>query len=300
VQTTQENATERDSANTPKRRLTRRRFLAVAGGAAAAAVVGYGTLIEPNEIVVERVTMLVKRLAADFDGFRIALISDLHFSPFTGEREISATVEHINALDVDLVAAVGDFVTYVPFRDPRKSARFAEPCAAVLSKARSRHGTFAVLGNHDHATDAKIVAGALGASGIHVLQNGNRAIERGRSRLWIAGIDDALEGNADIRTSLTNIPVGAPVVSLAHEPDMADLMSRYPVSVQLSGHSHGGQVRVPGVGALYLPALARKYPKGLYQVGNMHLYTTRGIGVIGVPVRLDCPPEVTLITLQAA
>src|SRR5205823_10660930 len=158
------------------------------------------------------------------------------------------------------VGTVGDFVTQAPLRSNRASARYAEPCAAVLSKLVSEVGTMAVLGNHDHVTDPKFVAGALRAHNIRVLRNENVAIERGGRRLWIAGIDDALEGHADISRSLAGIPAGETIVALVHEPDVADSVSRYQVALQLSGHSHGGQVRMPGVGALYLPPLGQKYP----------------------------------------
>lgn len=275
-------------------------MLGLVGGLVAGGLATYGTVVEPNEISLEQISVGINSLPPEFDGFRIALISDLHFAPFTGKTAIGAAVSKISKLKADLVAAVGDFVTQAPLRSPRASAGYAEPCAAVLSKLNSPCGTMAVLGNHDHVTDPKFVAGALRAQNIRVLQNESFVVERGGQHLWIAGIDDALVGAADVTRSLAGIPKGEPVVALVHEPDVADVLNRHEVALQLSGHSHGGQVRMPGVGALYLPPLGRKYPMGSYRVGNMQLYTNRGIGVIGVPVRFDCPPEVTVITLRAA
>lgn len=280
-----------------RRAISRRRFL-LTGGLAAAGLAGYSTLVEPNEVSRQQITVAIKSLPGELDGFRIALISDLHFAPFTGETEIGKAVTAINELKPDLVAVVGDFVTDSSFRSDRANARFAEPCGAVLSKLRSALGTVAVLGNHDHVTDPNFVTGALKERGLRVLRNENFSVERGASRFWIAGIDDALEGAADIKRALNGIPAGETVVAMVHEPDVADDLAKQSIALQLSGHSHGGQVRLPGIGATYLPPLGRKYPSGFYRVGNMQLYTTRGIGVVGVPVRFDCPPEVTLITLR--
>lgn len=125
-------------------------------------------------------------------------------------------------------------------------------------------------------------------------------VEEDGARLWIAGIDDVLTGAPDLHNALRQVPVGDVTILLAHEPDYADAASRFPVHLQLSGHSHGGQVRLPLLGAPILPSLARKYPAGLRQVGNLQLYTNRGIGVIDPPIRINCPPEITLLTLRSA
>ena len=132
------------------------------------------------------------------------------------------------------------------------------------------------------------------------MRNQARPIEKDGQRLWIAGVDDVLEGWADLSRTTAGIPANEATILLAHEPDYADLAAKAGIDLQLSGHSHGGQVRVPGVGPLVLPNLARKYHTGLNRVGNLQVYTTRGIGVINPPVRLNCPPEVTLITLKKA
>jgi len=141
---------------------------------------------------------------------------------------------------------------------------------------------------------------ALADRGITVLRNSSWVMERDGQRLWFAGIDDAFELKADMHATLARVPAGEATVLLAHEPDYADYAVRFPVDLQLSGHSHGGQVRLPGMGPLILPALARKYHTGLNRVGSLHVYTSRGIGVINPPVRFNCPPEVTLITLHSA
>lgn len=124
-------------------------------------------------------------------------------------------------------------------------------------------------------------------------------VERAGARLWIAGVDDVLGGKARLSQSLQAIPRDETTVLLVHEPDYADLVRGYPVDLQLSGHSHGGQVRFPLVGAPVLPRLARKYPWGLRQLGSLTLYTNRGIGTTSLPARLNSAPEVTLLTLRS-
>jgi predicted MPP superfamily phosphohydrolase len=125
-------------------------------------------------------------------------------------------------------------------------------------------------------------------------------IETAGARLWLSGVDDVLVGKPDLDRALQGIPRNEPVVLLAHEPDFADQAAKYPVDLQLSGHSHGGQIRLPVVGAVFLPDLARKYPWGLRKIGALTLYTNVGLGTIRIPARLNCPPEVTLFTLRAA
>jgi predicted MPP superfamily phosphohydrolase len=123
-------------------------------------------------------------------------------------------------------------------------------------------------------------------------------IESDGGRFWLSGVNDVVEGKSDLAASLRSIPSGEPVVLLAHEPDFADYVSRHAVDLQLSGHSHGGQIRLPFAPPLYLPTLAKKYIWGRYQIGNLSLYTNPGLGTIGVPARLNCPPEITLLTLR--
>ncbi|MGE0407590.1 MAG: metallophosphoesterase, partial [Candidatus Korobacteraceae bacterium] len=232
-------------------------------------------------------------------GVKIALLSDFHFAPFTGEGEIRAAVAAVNALEPDLVALTGDFVSSSLDGSP-KPARFIEPCSRILAGLQAPLGRYAVLGNHDHSTDPSRISETLRSQRIRVLSNRNLSVERDGQRLWIAGVDDALAGKPDFDKALKGIPANEPVVLLAHEPDLLDESARRSVDLQLSGHSHGGQIRVPGVGAPYLPPLGRKYPAGFYQVGPSQLYTSRGVGLSGVPFRFACPPEVTLLELYAA
>ncbi len=283
--------------------LTRRKFLGqfLIGASALVTVAGADTaFLEPRHLVSEPIDVRLKRLPDDFHGFRIAQISDMHFGPYMGKSFLGQAVQLAQSFHPDLLVLTGDFVSH-PFGEfnGMRGARFAEPCADVLAMVTGIP-VVAILGNHDHLNNGKVVEGALHDRGIQVLRNRSLPLERGRSRIWIAGVDDALVQAADLTKTLRDVPASEAVVLLAHEPDFADYAARFPVDLQLSGHSHGGQVRLPGIGALILPRLAEKYPEGLNQVGALQVYTNRGLGVINPPVRFNCPPEVTFVTLLPA
>jgi predicted MPP superfamily phosphohydrolase len=282
--------------------LSRRKFVSrsAAGlvGLAAAGFAVDGFLVEPQRAVAEHIEIGLRRLPEVFDGFRIAQLSDIHFGPYMTRPELDRAASLAREFRPDLVALTGDFVSRLwRQRNGLEGAKNAGPCADAFANWKGAP-VIAVLGNHDHWNDADLVAGALADRGIEVLRNGARPMEKDGGRLWIAGVDDVLEGCADLDRTIADIPQGEATILLAHEPDYADVASKAGVDLQLSGHSHGGQVRVPGVGPIVLPQLARKYHSGVNRVGNLQVYTTRGIGVINPPVRLNCPPEVTLITLR--
>jgi len=299
-------------------KITRRRFLkwmlgsAATAGLSALGGVGYATLAEPHWLAVERVDVPLPGLPASLDGFTIAQLSDLHRGPEVAQEGITQAVKLALRQEADLVVLTGDYVS--------RSAEYAPSCAKALSPlaasgkyAPSRFGgaggkalplvrragggnVLACLGNHDHWTDADAVAGALTDAGLTVLRNAAREVADG---LWVAAVDDVWERQADLGKALEGVSAGATVVLLAHEPDYADeVAADGRVSLQLSGHSHGGQVRLPFIGAPFLPYLGRKYPAGLYRVGGMRLYVNRGVGLISPAVRFNCRPEVTLLTLR--
>lgn len=233
------------------------------------------------------------------NGFMVAVLSDFHYDPYFSRHPLHAAIPLVNNLRPDLIAFTGDFVTVPNFGDEAKGALAAEPCADLLRRMTAPHGLWAVLGNHDECTDHKHVTRALEAQNIRVLANQSEAIEQNGGRFWLAGVNDVLSNTADLPKTLRRVPMGEAVILLAHEPDFADESSHYPIDLQLSGHSHGGQVRIPFLPPLFLPELAKKYVWGRYQVGSLPLYTTAGIGTIELPVRLNCPPEITLLTLHS-
>lgn len=256
--------------------------------------------VEPKNLLAEHIDIRLNRLPEEFHGFRIAQISDVHFGPYMGKPALQRAVRLAESFRPDLLVLTGDFVSH-PFgvSNGSRGARQAEPCAEVLATVRGMP-ILAILGNHDHWNGAQIVEGALQDRGIPVLRNRSVPLERGNSRIWISGVDDALVRAADLSKTLRDVPPSEATILLAHEPDFADYAARFPVDLQLSGHSHGGQVRLPGIGAIVLPEMAEKYPLGLNRVGALQVYTNRGLGVINPPVRFRCPPEVTFVTLFPA
>ena len=285
-----------------KPHLSRRQFLGLSVAAAgAAAIAGPALLWEPYHPRIVRLELDFPHWPAALDGFRIAQLSDLHYDPIFGITPIEAAVRLTTEQSPDLVVITGDFVTLPLFENRRtrqRSAAQSEPCAELLKPLRSKHGVFGVLGNHDEFSSPTVVARNLQSQGIEILRNRALPIEHSGTRFFLAGVNDVLGGDADLDVAMRGISPSEPTILLAHEPDYADEAARYPISLQLSGHSHGGQIRVPYLWPLFLPPLARDYPKGLYRVGDLTLYTNVGIGTIHVPMRWNCPPEITMITLR--
>jgi uncharacterized protein len=279
---------------------TRRRFLYSVAAAGAAAGAGDSLLIEPNRPIIRRKNFSLARWPERLDGFTIALISDFHYDPLFSTHPLHAAIPMVRSLQPDLIALTGDFVSVPDFGNKEEGAAAADPCAAILRQLNAPSGMWAILGNHDCDTDPARVTDALRSRNIPVLANQSVAIERDGARFWLAGINDALTSNADLNETLKTVPANEPVILLAHEPDFADQACRFPIDLQLSGHSHGGQVRLPFLPPLYLPDMARKYYLGTYHVGPLPLYTNAGLGTITVPMRLNCPPEITLLTLRSS
>jgi uncharacterized protein len=284
-----------------QKQLTRRSLLkgAAATGLLAMAGVGLadGIYVEPKNFVTRQVDVRLGRLPEAFHGFRLAQISDLHWGPNLGAADLTRAMELAGEFRPDVIVLTGDFVAQPHlYSSGRVEAHYIEPCAEVLARFRGAP-LVATLGNHDQWRHGETVTAGLRERGITVLRNRNLPIEREGARIWLSGVDDALLRVADLPRALRGIPPSETTVLLAHEPDYADYAARFPVDLQLSGHSHGGQVRLPGIGALVLPELGERYPMGLYSLGRLQLYTNVGVGVVDPPVRFLCPPEVTWITL---
>ncbi len=276
----------------------RRRFLGLTATVGAAAVIGDSVLLEPNRPELVRLTLAFPRWPDALDNFKIAVLSDFHYDPVFSVHPLRAAIPIVNALQPDLIALTGDFVSMPLFGGSRHRAAYAaEPCARLLRQMKARLGLWAVMGNHDASTDPNLITSILRSTGIEVLSNQSTAIELADARFWLSGVDDVLEEDSDLDSALANVPKDEPTILLAHEPDYADYVARHPVDLQISGHSHGGQVRLPFLPPFYEPPLARKYIAGLYKVGPLTLYTNRGLGTIGVPIRFNCPPEITLISV---
>lgn len=287
-----------------KEPVSRRGFLKK--GAWAAAGLGlYAGEIERHWIEVTEREIRLAGLPAAFDGFRIVQLSDIHMDEYTEPFFLRHAVERINKLNPDAVFLTGDYIS-AGLGSYKYAVGAAWQCAEILKELKSKE-IHAVLGNHDLAVDGNAVIAALQSSGITVLKNAYLPIERGGGRIWLAGIDDPVVGwprpETAIPPAIRGLP-NEPVILLCHAPDYADTLMEHPVgqaiSLMLSGHTHGGQVRLPFVGPLDLPSLGKKYIEGWFRFGSMQLYVNRGIGTVGVPFRFDCPPEITHITLRTA
>ncbi|TEU01397.1 MAG: metallophosphoesterase [Anaerolineales bacterium] len=278
-------------------KITRRGFLKAVGattlGLGISGLAGYGYVfyVEPRWLSIERIDVPIYGLPEAFDGFKIVCMSDFHLHPYTQIDFIERAISTANELAPDVVCLLGDYVF--------EGADSIYELAPVLAELESTYGVFAVLGNHDLWTDAAIVRSGLEAVGIRVLVNESVPLRLGGDNLILAGLDDGWSGEPDLSLALEGSPQGSPVIMMLHEPDFADHYARDGrVRLQLSGHTHGGQVRIPGLGGPFRPEYGRKYDDGLVEIEGMWLYTTRGIGVIGPPARFNCRPEITEITLQ--
>jgi predicted MPP superfamily phosphohydrolase len=277
--------------------LNRNEFLKVAGltvGGGLLAATSYLAINdESQDPVVDRVQLRLKSLHPALEGFTILQMTDLHLYPMTQPPLIKKAVAMANSMKPDLVVLTGDYVWQV--------LEAIDELAPILAGLNARYGVYSTLGNHDYWLDADVVKGAMEAAGLPVLVNQGLYIKQGGGSFYLAGLDDGWSGNPDLDATLEGRRTGEPVILLCHEPDLADKFSQDGrVEVQMSGHTHGGQIRIPGIGALILPYLGRKYDIGLYRINEMLLYTNRGLGVISEPVRYNCPPEITQFVLQKA
>lgn len=288
-----------ENENLPRARVTRRRFLQMTGMLGAAAGIAaagsvYGFQVEPNQLEIERVNVTLPRLPGAFDGLTIAHLSDLHYGPYVSYEHLARAVQMTNALKPEVIVVTGDFVN--------SSWKYIQPCAELLGQLQAPLGVFAVMGNHDYWVGyLNLTLRSLRENGVHLLRNQAVPLTRGRSTMYLVGLDDLWLELADLRRALSAVPHNACKVVLMHEPDYADVCAQAEVDLQLSGHSHGGQVRLPFLGPLILPKFGEKYPMGLARAGNFtQVYTTRGVGVLPPAIRINCPPEITLLTLTIA
>jgi uncharacterized protein len=266
--------------------------IALGGTFAGAGGLLYSYDFETTWIEVTRRSFLLPRLSSDFQNYKVVHISDLHLDDRTEPEYLTKLVRLVNEQEPDLIAFTGDFVTFA-------SERFASELTATLSRLEARDGVVAVLGNHDYLANAEVVNSAIREGGVMSLRNEVRTLERAGSTLHVCGLDDVWEGRPRLDHVLAQLPRVGAAILLVHEPDFADTSStagRF--DLQLSGHSHGGQIRLPLVGAPYLPRYAQKYPIGSYLLDSMLLYTNRGLGMLPPRLRFLCRPEIAVLDLN--
>jgi uncharacterized protein len=265
---------------------------AVATGAVTIAGIGHRARHEaPYRPVLERIELRVSPGVQTPPRLRIGFVADTHLGSVLRPPDIDRALALLLSAEPDLLLFGGDYVS--------ESPRHITEAAAVLGNVASatRFGSLAVLGNHDYANGAARMTAALEKLGIRVLRNQSARIGDDIGELWIAGIDDALLGSPDLDRAFASVPSRARAIALWHEPDWAEHVVQHGAFLQLSGHSHGGQVRLPIASTVAAPAGGQRFVKGLNMAAGMPVYTSRGVGVYRPPVRFRCSPEVTLVTL---
>lgn len=312
--TVDEKETPGEKKKTEKTRLNRRALLrgCLAGtlaaplgaGAFGAETYYYARYIEPDWIDITHHQMHLARVSAAFHGYRIVQITDIHIDlKFMTVERVVNIVKTVNQLQADLIVITGDFVTrYLPG---------LERTLAQLSALKARDGVFGVLGNHDHPAGVEWIRNGLRLAHVQELADKVHTIRRGDQMLHLVGMDDLWPSNegtpAPVWSHLpllnritASLPEEGAAILLVHEPDFADVAaSNKRIDLQLSGHSHGGQICIPLHGPIFTPPLSRVYPSGLYHIKDMQLYTNRGLGVLQLPMRFDCRPEIAVIELTA-
>ncbi len=255
----------------------------------------YGSKIEPNWIEVVPIQLTIPNLSPAFNKFKIVQISDLHSNRFMPAKRLDRIIKLVNQQKPDVIAITGDFIT--------KHEDFnSQELEEKLSKLVSQISTLSVLGNHDHRGNANATDNlkqALVRSNVTNLDNQVYVIERGTEKLTFAGVDDPYWGKPDLDRVIKLLPDNSAAILLVHEPDyIKESAATHKFALQLSGHSHGGQIKIPFLNPLILPYGGKKYFAGLNQVENTLEYTNRGLGMTGLPLRINSRPEITVFTLH--
>jgi len=257
----------------------------------------YARWIEPNHIEVTQTNITLPHLSPAFHNYRILQISDIHLDQWMPRRRLMEVVQRVNAQQPDLIVITGDFIT-------GHATYVADDLSEALCQLHAPDGVLAIPGNHDHKKRAEIVKIRQILHDTHVvdLSNSVHTLKRGENMLYIAGVDSMIARKARLDLVLDQMPLEGAAILLAHEPDFADLTTAvHRFDLQLSGHTHGGQIRIPGLGAVRatLPRYGRRYVTGLVKLDDLYVYVNRGLGMVSIPLRFNCPPEIAVLTLKA-
>jgi predicted MPP superfamily phosphohydrolase len=274
--------------------MNRRQFLKVAAATAVVvptAAVGYG-FAESESLRVERVSLPLSNLPRSFDGLRVAFLTDIHHGPYTELEFVTQIVRTTLTLQPDLILLGGDYCL--------RERKYIAPCFDVLRMLSAPLGVFGVLGNHDYWHGGEEAKAGMRRAGIDELTDRGVWLTRGSNRLRLGGVDDLWCGQPDVTAAVGDATREDAVLLLSHNPDLAETLSDKRVGLMLSGHTHGGQVIVPGMTNPFIPSrYGDKYSHGRVEAPAITVYVSRGLGLTGLPVRYNCPPELTLITLTA-
>jgi predicted MPP superfamily phosphohydrolase len=280
----------------PARRSFLRRSTIIAAGTVFGSSI-YGA-IRKDDFDVTRIAVPIANLPQEFDGFSIALLSDIHSSIFMQRDDMEIYARAVNNLGADCIAVTGDFVN--------SHVDEVYPFAEAFSQLKAPAGVYGVLGNHDYYTrKVETVAKNVNDCGIRLLVNEHVVLERNGRRITLLGTDDvhgATDAGEAFKSALRGSDPANAVVAMCHRPYFFPLAAEQGIGLLLSGHTHGGQIVLARVGeTIIAPArIASPYVAGIYSHGTSRMYVSRGIGTIGLPVRLNCPPEITKIVLKAA
>lgn len=265
--------------------------LAVYGGGLLLAL--WGVFVRRRWVLLRKIELEMPGLPPEFDGYRVAQLSDLHIGGLTPRKWGEAWARLSNDAAPDLVVVTGDLVS--------SGVEFHGDIAAVIGALRAEDGVFVTMGNHDYFGDGEPLIGLLRAQGATVLRNEGTTVKRGDASLFVAGIDDTWTRRADVGRALSGRLPGAFTLVLAHDPSLFLDAVREGANLVLSGHTHGGQVALPFFPRLLsLARLTHRFYLGLYREGNAALYVHPGLGTTGPPIRIGVAPEVAILTLRAA
>jgi hypothetical protein len=275
----------------PGRRLLLRRTAAIGAGVAATAITGYGMSRAYAPPRVARLAVPLARLDPRADGLRVAVVADIHVGPLYGGAQTRRLVEIVNGLDADLIAVVGDMVS--------SEVERVRESVAPLARLRSRYGAYFVTGNHEYYTGHQAWIEAAEDLGLRVLRNERVEIAHRGGVLDLAGVNDVTGEEyadaPDYAAALADRDPARPVVLLAHQPVQVREAARFGVDLQLSGHTHGGQLYP----FHYLVRAVQPVLSGMAEVDGTKVYVTNGAGFWGPPVRVGADPEITLLELRA-
>jgi predicted MPP superfamily phosphohydrolase len=263
---------------------------AMTGNWSRVAKVAKTAIDEANSLSLERVGIVLARLPKRLDGFKIIHLSDIHHSPFTDLRHIDRAIKIANRLRPDMFVLTGDYVSH--------DREYIGPVAEALGRLKARYGTFACLGNHDHWTDADHITEQFRSRGITMLVNEGIRVSAMGATFWLAGVDDYMVGKTDLPAAMRGSYPDELKVLLAHNPIIFRQSARAKIDLTLSGHTHGGQVKLRDQEKRLIRR--RKLSSGLHRRADSQIYITRGIGTVVLPVRYQCPPEISMLELRTA
>ncbi|MDP4086225.1 MAG: metallophosphoesterase [Bacillota bacterium] len=257
----------------------------------------YANQIEPTLLDIKEIPISHPLIPKSFNGLKIIQFSDIHLGFQYTLRQLKRLVKQLNSLQPDIVLFTGDLM------DDPKNFKESDKISPILKEIHATKGKFCIYGNHDHGGyGSSLYKQIMKDSDFTLLLNEAKPIKQtDGSSIYLIGIDDAMLGMPDLALAIEKLPKNAFTILLSHEPDLADHVSSYNINWQLSGHSHGGQVKIPFIGPLIIPPFARKYPEGHYTIGKtLNLYVNRGIGTTRLPFRFMAKPELTIFSLKSS